>query len=126
MSHQELNQNLHEFNPSKQSIWGLNSLLFFISDVRHGVGPLLSIYLRNGLGWDSGRIGTAFGLAEIGGLLAQIPAGLLADALHSKRLMIVLACGIIIFGCLAILYFPYVTLIMLAQLMMGISIALIP
>lgn len=126
MSNQEQSENLQELNPSKQSIWGLNTLLFLISDVRHGVGPLLSIYLRNSLGWNSARIGAALALAEIGGFIAQIPAGLLADGLKSKRSMIIVACLIIIFGCLSILIFPYFKTIMLAQLMMGISIALIP
>lgn len=126
MPNQTQNQNLEELNPSKQSIWGLNLLLFLISDVRHGVGPLLSIYLRSSLGWSSARIGTALAMAELGGFFAQIPAGLLADSLRSKRSIIAVACVIIILGCLLILYFPFFTTIMFAQLMMGISIALIP
>jgi hypothetical protein len=42
-------------NPSSRSIKGLNALLFFVSDVRNGVGPLLSIHLRTTLQWDPSR-----------------------------------------------------------------------
>lgn len=122
---QQQKQTSLQLNPSKQSTRGLNALLFFISDVRHGIGPLFSIFLRNSLGWNSSRIGIALAIAELGSFMAQIPAGLLADALKSKRLLIVVACCIIILGCFIMRFFPFLTLIMLTQLMMGISIALI-
>ncbi len=126
MAEQEKTSSSQDLNPSKQSVWGLNILLFLIADVRHGIGPILSLYLRNSLGWNSARIGTALAMTEIGGFLAQIPAGLLADASKSKRLIIAFACCIIIIGCLTILVFPFLYSILFAQLMMGISIALIP
>jgi MFS family permease len=126
MAAQQHPSSSHDLNPSKQSIWGLNFLLFFIADVRHGIGPLLSIYLRSSLGWNAAKIGLALALAEIGGFISQIPAGLLADASRSKRSIIAVACCIIILGCLVFLFLPSLPSILLTQLMMGISIALIP
>jgi MFS family permease len=117
--------NLEELNPSKQSIKGLNALLFCISDVRNGVGPLLSIHLRNTLGWDSAKIGMALATVEFSAFLTQIPAGLLADEARHKRAIIALAACIIILGCSTILFFPLFSMIILAQLLMGISISLI-
>jgi len=111
--------------PSNQSIWGLNFLLFCISDVRHGVGPLLSIYLRSSLNWDAAMIGLALATVEFSSFLAQIPAGLLADATHYKRTIVVVSCLIIISGCSIILSFPHVGPILFAQFLMGFSIALI-
>lgn len=114
-----------ELNPSLQSIKSLNGLLFFISDIRNGVGPLLSIHLRNTLQWDPAKIGIALAAVEFSAFLTQIPAGLLADASKQKQGIIAIACFLIILGCCIILFFKEFPFIIMAQLMMGISIALI-
>lgn len=123
-----LNSDKHppkESDPSPRSIKGLNALLFCVSDVRNGVGPLLSIHLRNTLHWDPGKIGIALATVEFSAFLSQIPAGLLADASKQKRFIIAIACCLIILGCLCTLFFSNFSAIIFAQLMMGISIALI-
>lgn len=117
--------NPEELNPSKQTVRGLNSLLFCISDVRNGIGPLLSIYLKNLHGWDSAKIGIALATVEFSAFLSQIPAGLLADASRHKRSIIAIAACMIMLGCLIILFLPFFSMIILAQLLMGVSIALI-
>jgi MFS family permease len=120
-----LEDSIEELNPSKQTVVGLNSLLFCLSDVRNGIGPLLSIHLRNALNWDAAKIGIALATVEFSAFLSQIPAGLLADASRHKRAIIAAASCMIISGCFIILTFPFFSAIILAQLMMGISIALI-
>ncbi len=50
-----------------------------------GFGPFLSVYLTL-LGWDQGRVGFALSIGTVAGLLAQLPAGALVDAVHAKRL----------------------------------------
>ena len=122
---EQVSQESNELTPSKQSIRGLDSLLFFISDVRNGIGPLLSIHLRNTLQWDPAKIGMALSAVEFSAFIMQIPAGLLADTAKRKRMIIVVACLLIILGSCMILFFQAFSLIILAQLMMGISIALI-
>lgn len=111
--------------PSKRSLLGLNGLLFCISDIRHGIGPLLSIHLRGGLHWDPALIGSALAAVEFSAFLCQLPAGLLADSTKSKRAFIAFACFLIIAGCLTYLLFSNFTFIMLAQTGMGIAVALI-
>ena len=117
--------NSKSFNPSKRSIKGLNTLLFCISDVRHGVGPLLSIHLRSALNWDPGKIGLALSVVEFSAFFSQIPGGLAADAAKRKRTIVALACCLIILGCALIVSFSTLPAILIAQIMMGISIAFI-
>lgn len=114
-----------EPNPSSKSVKGLNALLFCVSDIRNGVGPLLSIHLKNALHWDSAKIGVVLAAVEFSAFLTQIPAGLLADYSRRKRLIIVISCLLIILGCLTILFYPIFSAILFAQFIMGISIALI-
>ncbi len=114
-----------EQNPSAQSVNGLNGLLFFIADVRHGVGPLLSIHLKKALNWDPSKVGIALAAVEFSAFLIQIPAGLLADSAKRKRLIVAISCLLVIFGCLICLFFTSFLMIIIAQLIMGISVALI-
>lgn len=114
-----------DLNPSTRSIGGLDGLLFCISDVRHGVGPLLSIHLRNALQWDPAKIGMTLATVEFSAFLSQIPAGLLVDASRWKRAIIATACGLIILGSFIILCLSSFKAIIIAQLLMGISIALL-
>lgn len=111
--------------PSKQTIWGLNSLLFFISDVRHGVGPLLSIYLHSDLKWNPAQIGFALGSIDMAAVVSQLPAGLLADASHSKRGLVAFACLCIMGGCALIVSLPAFATLIVAQMIMGMAIAII-
>lgn len=112
-------------NPSPCSIWGLNFLLFFLSDVRHGVGPLLSIYLRGSLNWDAALIGLSLAMVEFSSFLFQLPAGWLADITHFKKTMIAVSCALIFACCASILFFPFVAVVLVAQFIMGLSLALI-
>jgi MFS family permease len=111
--------------PSKQTIWGLNGLLFSISDVRHGVGPLLSIYLHSDLKWDPTRIGLALASIDFAAVISQLPAGLVVDASRSKRVLLAISCLCIIGGCTLILANSGFTSLIFAQMTMGIAISLI-
>lgn len=116
---------LNQDTPSKQSIWGLSGLLFFISDVRHGVGPLLSIYLHSDLKWNPARVGLALASIDLSAVACQLPAGMLVDASHSKRFLVAISCLCIIGGCALIVANPSFASLMFAQVIMGIAIALI-
>lgn len=107
--------------PSTRTIWGLNGLIFYISDVRHGVGPLLSIYLKGFLGWDSASIGLSLSMLDVTGIFTQIPAGYIIDASRRKLWLISLSCLCIVLGCLIIISFPFLGAILFAQGMMGIA-----
>jgi MFS family permease len=111
--------------PSPQTIWGLNGLLFFISDVRHGVGPLLSIYLHSDLRWNPTKIGFALASIDLSAVIAQLPAGMLVDALRSKRSLIAISCLCIMGGCALIAANPSFASLIFAQIIMGIAISII-
>jgi hypothetical protein len=51
--------------PSRSSIIGLDLLSFLMADVRDGVGPYLSIFLKGALHWQSGDIGIAMAASSV-------------------------------------------------------------
>ncbi|VEB39040.1 Uncharacterised protein [Legionella sainthelensi] len=55
--------------PSYQSIWALSFMIFFISDIQGGIGPILAIYLRSHLGWDTSQVGIALAAAGFVGAI---------------------------------------------------------
>ncbi len=111
--------------PSQQSVWGLSGLIFFLANVRHGVGPLLSAYLHTDLKWDPSKIGLALAMTDVSSIFSLVPAGLLVDAVHYKRKLITFSCLFIMGGCALILNWPSLWIVLIAQLFMGVAIALI-
>jgi hypothetical protein len=76
-----------EPTPSRSSIFGLDLLSFLMADVRDGVGPYLSIFLKGALQWQSGAIGIAMAASSVTAAFFQIPASLLVDSICAKRLL---------------------------------------
>jgi MFS family permease len=77
--------------PSRSSILGLDALTFLMADVRDGVGPYLSVFLKGGLQWQSGEIGIAMAASSITAAICQIPAGLLVDSVRVKRFLVLIS-----------------------------------
>ncbi len=73
----------------------LDTLNFFLADVRDGLGPYLAIYLlavRGPLhGWNEATVGLVLTIAGIIGLLAQTPAGSLIDRTRNKPRIVMAA-----------------------------------
>ncbi|WLI09703.1 MFS transporter [Pseudomonas sp. FP597] len=84
----------------------LDSLNFFLADVRDGLGPYLAIYLLAVHQWDPASIGVVMTLAGIAGLISQGPAGALIDRTRSKRAVIVVAALLVTAACLML---PFVS-----------------
>lgn len=112
--------------PSFKSILGLTALVFFMSDVRDGVGPFLAIYLKSTLDWDTQKTGMALASMSIAAAIMQLPSGLLVDATKFKRCILALSAVFISVGCFIILAFPSLLNIILAQSMIGVASAVIP
>lgn len=112
--------------PSFRSLFALSLMIFFISDIQGGIGPLLAIYLRSNLGWDTSQVGIALAMAGIVGALFQIPSGIIVDMVRYKRFLIASACGCIIIGCYIILSQSALYPILAAQSLVGIASSLIP
>lgn len=115
-----------EPSPSKRSLLGLDSLNFLMADVRDGVGPYLSVYLKGGQGWPAGHIGIAMAASSVAAALCQIPAGLLVDSAKAKRLLVAISGLLVAAGCLLIVVFPKVGAVIAAQAMLGAASAIIP
>jgi predicted MFS family arabinose efflux permease len=112
--------------PSRSSILGLDALNFLMADVRDGVGPYLSIYLKGGLHWQSGEIGIAMAVSSIAAAICQIPAGLLVDSVRAKRLLVVISGIMVGVGSLLVVCLPKVPVIVAAQATLGAASAVIP
>ena len=117
---------MKKLNPSTSSLFGLNWMIFFLSDVRPGIGPFLSIYLRSYLNWSTDLVGIALGTTDLTASICQIPSGLLVDSVKAKRFILFLACLCIALACSLIISFPTFYTIVFAQALIGISAAIIP
>lgn len=112
--------------PAAWSLRGLDGLNFLMADVRDGVGPYLSVFLKGSQHWSPGDIGMAMAAGSIATALCQIPAGMLVDGLKIKRLLVAASGLLIAVGCLVIAYFPRFGAVVAAQIMLGAASAVIP
>jgi MFS family permease len=84
----------------------LDAANFFLADVRDALGPYLAVYLLTEQRWDEASIGIVMSIAGLAGVLAQTPAGALADATRAKRGLMVGA-AVLVTG--ASLLLPWLT-----------------
>ncbi|MFN6482497.1 MULTISPECIES: MFS transporter [unclassified Nostoc] len=112
--------------PSEKSLRSLDYLNVFLADVRDGVGPYLSIYLKASANWNPAQIGLAMSASAIATVIAQTPAGALVDRLRQKRMLIVLAAVFVSIGSIAMGLFPNLPVVIGSQIMIGIAAAIFP
>lgn len=112
--------------PSSRSLRGLDGINFLMADVRDGLGPFLSVYLKGTQHWASGEIGLAMAASGIAAAICQIPAGLLVDSVHAKRFLIALSGILVGAACLLIAFFPHLPTVLAAQITLGAASAIIP
>ena len=113
-------------SPSSRSLRGLDGVNFLMADVRDGLGPFLSVYLKGTQHWGSGNIGLVMAASGIAAAVCQIPAGLLVDAVCVKRLLIAISGLLVAIGCLLIAFFPTLPTVLAAQVTLGAASAIIP
>jgi MFS family permease len=113
-------------SPTGRSLRGLDGLNFLMADVRDGLGPFLSVYLKGTQHWSSGDIGLVMAASGIAAAVCQIPAGLLVDAVRAKRLLIAISGLLVAGGCLLIAFFPKLPTVLAAQITLGAASAIIP
>src|SRR3954462_6273361 len=105
--------------PSGRSLRGLDAINLLMADVRDGVGPFLSVFLKGSQHWDAGAIGLAMGASSISAALCQIPDGLLVDSARAKRLLIAASGLLVALGCLLIVLVPHFWTVIVAQAALG-------
>ncbi len=113
-------------SPSSRSLRGLDGLNFLMADVRDGVGPYLSVFLKGSQHWQPGDIGIVMAASSIAAAICQIPAGLMVDGLRIKRLLVALSGLLVAAACLTIVFFPSFGPVVAAQVMLGAASAIIP
>ena len=104
--------------PPPRTSRGLDSLIFFISDVQTGFGPFVAVYLT-ARHWTQVEIGFALSLGTVTAMISQVPAGALVDALRGKRAAA--ASGIVAIGLSALLLacWPALLPVLVAQVLHG-------
>jgi predicted MFS family arabinose efflux permease len=112
--------------PSPRSLHGLDAVNLLMADVRDGVGPYLSVFLKGTEHWEAGAIGVAMAASSIAAAVCQVPAGLVVDGARAKRLLIVASGLLVALGCLLIVFFPRFPAVVAAQAMLGAASAVIP
>ena len=112
--------------PSRRSLLGLDGLNFLMADVRDGLGPYLSVFLKGSQGWQPGDIGVAMAASSVAAAVFQIPAGLLVDSLRAKRLLVAASGVGVATGCLLIAFYPKFAAVIAAQILIGGASAIIP
>ncbi|MFO1023815.1 MAG: MFS transporter [Acetobacteraceae bacterium] len=70
--------------PSRQSLYGLDGVNFFIAAVQTGFGAFVAVYLTENR-WTPAQVGFALTISTICGLISQVPAGALVDRMRDKR-----------------------------------------
>ena len=99
-----------------RSLRGLDWLNFFVANFQTGFGPFISVYLT-GVGWTQGAIGSALSAGTVAGMVGQVPAGALVDAMRSKRAAAAAAIVAIIASALSIALWPAFLPIALAEIL---------
>jgi len=112
--------------PFTRSLHGLDAINLLMADVRDGVGPYLSVFLKGTEHWESGAIGIAMAASSVAAAVCQVPAGLAVDGTRAKRLLIVASGLLVALGCLTIVFFPRFPAVVAAQAMLGAASAVIP
>lgn len=111
---------------SQQSLRALDSLNFFLADVRAGVGPFLATYLLASLHWNPAQIGIVMSIMGIASLLAETPCGALVDSVKGKRLLIAAAAALVGISCTCMTMFRSFYFIITAQALNGVAAAIFP
>ncbi len=100
------------------SVMGLNGLNFFVADMLTGFGPFVTVYLTAN-GWLPRDIGLVLSVGTIAAVGAQVPAGLLVDAVTQRRLLTALGIGAVIASALLLAWFPDRWPVIGSQLLQG-------
>jgi MFS family permease len=72
------------FQPSRQSLGGLDWFTFFLGDIQTGFGPFIAVYLSSQK-WNQTDIGLVLSVGALASLVSQVPGGWLVDNIRSER-----------------------------------------
>jgi MFS family permease len=99
---------------------GLDWLNFFVADLQTGFGPFIAVFLTTHK-WTQLDIGLALSVGSIASMAAQVPAGVLVDAMPNKRLAAGIALAGICAAAMLIGWLPALAPVLLAQALHGMA-----
>jgi MFS family permease len=102
-------------------MWPLDALNFFLADVQGGLGPYLAVYLLTVRQWNEAEIGIVMSIGGVAGIVAQMPAGALVDAIRVKRTLIAAAAFTVTVLALALSVLTGFWSVAMTQIATGIS-----
>jgi hypothetical protein len=82
--------------PSARHNLSLDSLNFFLADVRGGLGPYVSVFLLTEAHWDQATIGALLTISGIIGISLHTPIGALIDATPYKRGLLIAGVSLLV------------------------------
>src|SRR5580693_475635 len=112
--------NAIEASPSDTSLRSLDAVNLLLAGALSGFGPYVVVFLAEQK-WTPQNIGFVLTAAGFAGLLTQLPAGGLLDAVRSKRNVVALGASMVAAGALIIAFWPSFPLVLAALVFEGIT-----
>jgi MFS family permease len=106
--------------PSRQSLFALGCLNFFLAGMQTAFGPIAVAYLA-AQQWSARDIGFVVSIGGIASLVSQGPGGELLDSVQPKRLLVAIAVVTVASSTLIFYLWPSLPLIALAEVLQGIT-----
>jgi MFS family permease len=94
----------------------IHALNFFVAAMQTGFGPFVSVWLVS-QGWSLTEVGVALSVGTIAALCAQLPGGILIDAISDKRNITVAALAVVASSALLIALTPSVPGVWVAEIL---------
>jgi hypothetical protein len=99
----------------------LDSLNFFLADVRGGLGPYVSVFLLTEAHWDQATIGAVLTISGIIGITLHTPIGALIDATRYKRGLLVAGVALLTASAIGIAQAPTLPVVLAADIVMAVA-----
>ena len=106
--------------PSRQSLFALGCLNFFLAGMQTAFGPIAAAYLA-AQQWTAQDIGFVLSIGGIASLISQGPGGELLDTVQSKRLLLAITVVTIALSSLIFYLWPSFPVVALAEVLQGIT-----
>jgi MFS family permease len=106
--------------PSRQSLFALGCLNFFLAGMQTAFGPIAAAYLA-AQQWTAQDIGFVLSIGGIASLISQGPGGELLDTVQAKRLLLAITVVTIALSSLIFYLWPNFSVVALAEVLQGIT-----
>ena len=97
----------------------LDTLNFFLADVRGGLGAFVSVFLVTAAGWSPAEVGQVLTISGLIGIAAHTPLGAMIDAINSKRALLIVSVALLAICAVAIERMPTLPVVLAADITMA-------